>query len=86
TLTDSALGAALGTLAVLITSEVLTTLDAAAIVKPYLLTNYWLSWIDFFREPIFWHNIQKGLLVQAAYLAVFLGAAWANLSSKDITS
>jgi ABC-2 type transport system permease protein len=86
TLTDSGLGAALGTLAVLITSEVLTTLDAAAVIKPYLPTNYWLSWIDFFRSPIFWHNIERGLIVQACYLVVFLGAAWANMSSKDITS
>ncbi|HYS36717.1 MAG TPA: DUF2705 family protein [Pseudonocardiaceae bacterium] len=86
TLTDSGLGAALGTLAILITSEVLTTLDAAAVVKPYLPTNYWLSWIDFFRAPIFWHNIERGLIVQACYLVVFLGAAWANMSSKDITS
>ena len=86
TLTDSGLGAALGTLAVLITSEVLTTLDAANAVKPYLPTNYWLAWIDFFREPIFWYNIDKGLLVQFAYLAVFFGAAWANLSTKDVTS
>jgi ABC-2 type transport system permease protein len=86
TLTDSGLGAALGTLAVLITSEVLTGLDAAAVIKPYLPTNYWLSWIDFFRSPIFWHNIERGLIVQACYLVVFLGAAWANMSSKDITS
>ena len=86
TLTDSGLGAALGTLAILITSEVLTTLDAAAVIKPYLPTNYWLSWIDFFRSPIFWHNIERGLIVQACYLVVFLGAAWANMSSKDITS
>jgi ABC-2 type transport system permease protein len=86
TLTDSGLGAALGTLAVLITSEVLTTLDAATIVKPYLPTNYWLSWIDFFRQPVFWFNIDRGLLVQLAYLVVFFGAAWANLSTKDVTS
>jgi ABC-2 type transport system permease protein len=86
TISDSGLGAALGTLAVLITSEVLTTLDAASIVKPYLPSNYWLSWIDFFRVPIFWGNIDKGILVQVAYLAVFFGAAWANLTSKDITS
>ncbi|HEY3753016.1 MAG TPA: DUF2705 family protein [Pseudonocardiaceae bacterium] len=86
TISDSGLGAALGTLAILITSEVLTTLDAANIVKPYLLSNYWLSWIDFFRAPIFWGNIDKGMLVQAAYLVVFFGAAWANLTSKDITS
>ena len=86
TISDSGLGAALGTLAVLITSEVLVTLDAAQIVKPYLPTNYWLSWIDFFRAPIFWVNIDKGLAVQGAYLLVFFGAAWANLASKDVTS
>src|SRR5262249_45481475 len=54
TLTDSALGAALGALAVLVASEVLVTLDAAASVKPYLPTRYWLAWVDFFREPVFW--------------------------------
>ena len=86
TLSDSGLGAALGTLAVLITSEVLVTLDAAATIKPYLPTDYWLSWIDFFRAPIFWVNIDKGLAVQGVYLAVFFGAAWANLASKDVTS
>jgi ABC-2 type transport system permease protein len=86
TVADSPLGAALGTLAILITSEVLTTLDAASSVKTYLPTNYWLSWIDFFRAPVFWHNIDRGLIVQAAYLVVFLGAAWANFASKDITS
>lgn len=86
TISDSGLGAALGTLAILITSEVLTTLDAANEIKPYLPTNYWLAWIDFFRVPIFWVNIDKGLIVQGVYLVVFLGAAWANLTSKDITS
>lgn len=86
TLTDSGLGAALGALAVLITSSVLETLDAAAAVKPYLPTHYWLAWIDFFRDPVFWHSINRGLLLQAGYVVVFLGAAWANFSTKDVTS
>ncbi|MGW4487200.1 ABC transporter permease [Amycolatopsis sp. NPDC004368] len=86
TLADSALGAALGGLAVLITSSVLETLDAAAPVKPYLPTHYWLSWLDFFRDPVLWHNIDRGLLLQAGYIVVFFGAAWANFATKDITS
>jgi len=86
TLSDSALGAALSALAVLIASSVLETLDAAEPVKPYLPTNYWLSWIDFFRDPVFWHNIDRGLLLQAGYIVVFFGAAWANFGTKDITS
>ncbi|HJQ48400.1 MAG TPA: ABC transporter permease [Amycolatopsis sp.] len=86
TLTDSALGAALGGLAVLITSSVLETLDAAAPAKPYLPTHYWLSWIDFFRDPVLWRNIDHGLLLQAGYIVVFFGAAWANFATRDVTS
>jgi ABC-2 type transport system permease protein len=85
TLTDSGLGATLSALAVLIMSSVLETLDAAAGIKPFLPTNYWLAWIDFFRDPVFWHSIDKGLLLQGGYIVVFFGAAWANFATKDVT-
>jgi ABC-2 type transport system permease protein len=86
TITDSALGAALGALAALITSEVLVTLNAASAVDPYLPTRYWLAWVDFFRDPIVWRNIERGFAVQAVYVLVFLGAAWAHFATKDVTS
>ncbi|MFD9741187.1 ABC transporter permease [Umezawaea sp. NPDC059074] len=86
TLSDSAIGAALAALAVLIASSIMEALQAAATIKPYLPTNYWLSWIDFFRDPVFWTNIDRGLVLQACYIALFFGAAWANFASKDITS
>jgi ABC-2 type transport system permease protein len=86
TVTDSALGAALGALAALITSAVLVGLNAAAAVSPYLPTRYWLAWVDFFRDPVLWRDIERGYAVQAAYVAVFLAAAWAHFASKDITS
>jgi ABC-2 type transport system permease protein len=86
TLTDSPLAAALGALAALITSGVLVTLNAAGSVNPYLPTRYWLAWVDFFREPILWRDIDRGLAVQAVYVVVLLGAAWANFATKDITS
>ena len=86
TIADSALGAALGTLAVLVASEVLVTLNAASTIQPYLPTRYWLAWIDFFRQPIFWRDIQRGFAIQAVYVVVFLGAAWANFATRDITS
>jgi len=86
TITDSALGSALGALAALVASEVLVTLDAATVVQPYLPTRYWLAWVDFFRQPIFWRDIQRGFGIQAVYVVVFLAAAWANFSAKDITS
>ncbi|MFY9927165.1 MAG: ABC transporter permease [Streptosporangiaceae bacterium] len=86
TVTDSALGAALGALAALVASEILVTLNAATVVQPYLPTRYWLAWIDFFRQPVFWRNIERGFGIQAVYVVVFLAAAWANFSTKDITA
>jgi ABC-2 type transport system permease protein len=86
TLMDSPSGATLGALAALIASQVLVTLDATGAIRPYLPTRYWLAWIDLFREPIFWRDIERGLLLQAVYVVVFLGAAWANFATKDIKS
>jgi ABC-2 type transport system permease protein len=84
TVSDSALGATLGALAALVASQVLFTLDAAAAVSPYLPTRYWLAWIDLFREPIPWRDLQRGLGIQAVYVAVFLAATWANFATKDV--
>ena len=69
-----------------VASEVLVTLNAATVVQPYLPTRYWLAWIDFFRQPVFWRDIQRGFGIQAVYVVVFLAAAWANFSTKDITA
>jgi ABC-2 type transport system permease protein len=86
TFTDSGLGAGLGAMAILLTSQVLVTLDAAAAVKPYLPTRYWLVWIDFFRDPVFWRDIERGATLQAVYVLVLLAAAWANFTTRDVTS
>jgi ABC-2 type transport system permease protein len=86
TLTDSPLSAGLGALALLIGSSLLLTLDAAGSVKPYLPTRYWLSFIDLFRDPILWRNVERGVLLQAVYVVVLLGAAWANFATKDVKS
>jgi ABC-2 type transport system permease protein len=86
TLTDSPLGATLGALAVLVTSSLLFTLDAASPIAPYLPTRYWLSFVDFFRDPILWRNISRGLALQGIYVVVLLTAAWANFTTKDVTS
>ena len=86
TLTDSPLGATLGAMAVLIASSLLFTLDAASAFAPYLPTRYWLAFVDFFRDPILWRDIARGLALQGVYVGVLLTAAWANFTTKDITS
>lgn len=86
TVTTSPLGATLGALAALVGSQLLITLGAAASVAPYLPTRYWLAWVDFFRVPILWRDIVRGIAIQVVYVFVFLSAAWANFSTKDVTS
>ena len=86
TVTDSPLAAALGALAALVTSQVLDLLDAAAALKPYLPTHYWLAFVDLFRTPVLWRDVGRGFAVQAVFIVVFLGAAWANFATKDIKS
>ncbi|MFY0408421.1 ABC transporter permease [Solicola sp. PLA-1-18] len=86
TFTDSAIGAALGTVAFLVASTVLLGLDAADALQPWLPTRYWLAFVDLFRDPILWRDVVRGVLLQGAYLLVFLGAAWANFTTKDVTS
>jgi ABC-2 type transport system permease protein len=86
TLTDSPLGATMGALAVLVTSSLLFTLDAASPIAPYLPTRYWLAFVDLFRDPIQWRDITRGLALQGIYVGVLLAAAWANFTTKDVTS
>jgi ABC-2 type transport system permease protein len=86
TLTETPLAASMGALAFLIASTLLLTLDAASSLQPYLPTRYWLSFVDLFRDPILWRDVVRGALLQGTYVVVFLGAAWANFTTKDITT
>lgn len=84
TLTDSPLAAALGVLAIVVTSAALQPLDAAAAIEPFLPTSHWLAWIDLYRDPILWATVRDGALVQLGYIAVAVAAAWANFATKDL--
>ncbi len=84
TLSDSGLAATLGAISVLIASGVLQALDAARSIQPYLPTRYWLAFVDLFRQPILWRNVDRGIALQAVYVVVFLLLAWANFTTRDV--
>lgn len=86
TVTESPLVATLGAIAVLISSGVLQALDAAWSIQPYLPTRYWLSFVDLFRQPILWRDIDRGIALQAVYVSVMLLAAWANFTTRDVAT
>ncbi len=85
-ITDSPLAASLATLAAFVGSQVLDLISATQSIQPYLPTHYWLKFVDFYRDPIPWRDIVRGIGLQVVYVGVFLGAAWANFTTKDVTS
>lgn len=86
TRTDSPLAASLATLAAFVGSQVMDLIDATRSMQAYLPTHYWLKFVDFYRDPILWRDVNEGILLQLVYVVVFLGAAWANFTKKDISS
>jgi ABC-2 type transport system permease protein len=86
TRTDSPLAASLATLAAFVGSQVLDLIEATEVIQPFLPTHYWLKFVDFYRDPILWRDINEGVVLQLVYVVVFLAAAWANFTTKDITS
>ncbi len=85
TVASSSLGAALGTMSIFVGSALLMTLDASESIRDVLPTRYWLAFVDLFRDPILWRDLERGVLLQLAYVVVFFAAAWANFATADVT-
>ena len=86
TLTSSGVGAAGATMAIAIGSQIVDSLPAVQSIHPYLISHDWLAFADLFRSPVEWGAMAHGLLLDAAYLVLFLGAAIAVFSRKDVVS
>jgi len=86
TLTESGVGAAIATVSLAIVSEILDGLTSLHAIHPYLLTHQWLAFADLFRSPIAWDAMRQGILLQVCYVVVFLVAALAVFTRKDVTS
>jgi ABC-2 type transport system permease protein len=86
TLTSSAPGATVAAVAVAIGSQVMDNLSALRVIHPYLPTHRWLAFVDLFRSPVEWAGMAHGLLLAAAYSAIFLGAALLVFRRKDVVS
>ena len=85
TLTNSGIAAMAATVGLLITVQILNTIPQLDGIHPYLFPQYWLSFADVLRDPVYWDEILKNLGLQALYAAVFGSAAWARFTSRDIT-
>ena len=76
----------LGALAFLVASSLLLTLDAAARSRRTCRPGTGWRSSTSSGDPILWRDILRGIGLQAVYVVVLLGAAWANFTTKDIKS
>ncbi len=86
TLTEQPIGA---TIAIVLANVLMFILDSIAQLDwlhPWLLTHWWTAFGDLLRDPIATESIQRGLITAVVYAGTFWLAAWARLSTKDITS
>jgi ABC-2 type transport system permease protein len=85
-LTSSGVGAAIGTMAIAIASQIVDSLPALRSIHPYLISHEWFAFVDLFRSPVEWSHMVHGLVLGGAYLVGFLGLSLAVFSRKDVLS
>lgn len=86
TLTEQPIGAMIATVLFSTTSYVLDSIPQVSWLHPYLITHHWLAFVDLFRAPVAWDDMQSGAWLSVAYALVFWLAAWARMTTKDVSS
>ena len=84
TFTESPVGAIAATAGIAILSQILGTIPQLEVIHPLLFTQEWMSFGDLMRTPVAWDNIIENLVLQAGWTSVFLLAAWARMSTRDV--
>jgi ABC-2 type transport system permease protein len=84
-LTSTPLAAMAATFGAFIVLGILSAIPQIAVIHPWLLMYGWTSFADLLRDPPYWDAILRNLALQAGYLFVFYAAAWARITSRDIS-
>jgi ABC-2 type transport system permease protein len=86
TLTDTPIAAMAAATGLTILAGILQVIPQLSAIQPWLYTYQWSSYADLLRDPVYLTNIERNLLIQLGYAVVFASAAWARLTTRDITS
>jgi ABC-2 type transport system permease protein len=84
TLVNTPIPATVITVGAVVTSLVADGVPQLGFLHPWLFSHNWLAFGDLFRSPVTWHSIDRDLVLQLAYVAVFGTAAWARFTTRDI--
>lgn len=84
--TNNSVGPIVGTIAVLIVLNIISTVAANALqpVLPYFFTTHFVKWQYFFDTNLDWGSIRMGIIVQLCYVILFTGIGLINFKRKDI--
>ncbi|MFA4966070.1 MAG: ABC transporter permease subunit [Thermoleophilia bacterium] len=86
TLTDSSLTALIATVVVYSVIQVLISFSYFDWLRPWVFPSYFLEYVSFFRDPIYWTPILKGLAAFAAWSGGLTLAAHLLFRRKDVLS
>ena len=86
TLTEVPVGAMAGTVALVIIFAVLDSVPQLGWIRGLLLTHHWLDFGNLLRSQINTSQLLHGTFLPLGYAAIFGSAAWARISTADITS
>ncbi|MGN6474524.1 MAG: hypothetical protein ACTHK4_12885, partial [Mycobacteriales bacterium] len=86
TLTEVPMGAMAGTLGFAILSLVLDSIPQLHAIHGALVSHYWQSFGTLIRIGPNFGSLGAHLLLQAVYVGIAGGLAWARFSDADVTS
>jgi ABC-2 type transport system permease protein len=86
TLTEQPMAATIALAMLTVASAVLAQIQQLDWLHPYLPTEHWQDFGELLRDPVSFGALRPGLLSALAYILIFLSAAWARFSGRDVTS
>lgn len=86
TLANSSLTAAIVSLVLVMTFQVVIAFDFFAFLRPWLFARYFTAWTALFVRPVEWLEVWKALACCFAWTALFAGLAWLRFRRRDVTT
>jgi ABC-2 type transport system permease protein len=86
TLTEVPIAAMAAVLAVAVLMQVLVAVPQLHALRPWLISNYLLSFADVLRDPLSLAGLGPGVRLALGYIVLFWLLAWSRFSTKDISS
>ena len=87
-LVENAIGPIIATMAIIIVFVIVSAIDIELFksIKPYLFTNYILSWRLIFSDPINTSKLLNAILILSGHIVLLFGVTAVIFKRKDVLS